>query len=274
MFRRVAINLLTIFMVGLLVILAISFSIKDVFTNALSNSMINNLEVLKILEITKTVIPEITDNEYNQIKEDIINSDKTKEITEKYMEVALDLVNNKGNNTNIDIESSINDFIDDSIFKIQSKFKVEIPKEYKEIIYSNFKSTVNGESTYVNISNKIENNLTGRQKAMLKLYSTLTELRTRIIISCSLVFMIILLALVKESYYKELLNLGVASIIASVLTFVISKIMLNNLATLFKSSTNINMNKLNMNGGILIIVGIFSIVLYFVIKKSTACKSA
>lgn len=270
MIKRVAINLLTIFLVADIILLGVSFTIKNIFVDTVSDAMVKNTEVNKILDVTKEVAPNISDEQYEKVKEAVSDSPKVKEITEEYLNSAIAMVDNK--NANIDIQTAVKSYVDENISTIEKELNIKITDDMKNKLYQSLESKVEGESTYGNLVTKVTKNMNGTQKLMVKFYSAMTANSTKIILFAVFAFIILLTALVEESFYKWILNFGGATFTAGVISIFLTKLIsgrLQNKLTsnlLGKTSTIVIDPMVNFSI-IAIIAGIIMLIIYFILSR-------
>lgn len=270
MIKRVAINLLTIFLVANIILLGVSFTIKDIFVDTVSDAMVKNTEVNKILDVTKEVAPNITDEQYEKVKEAVSDSPKVKEITEKYLNSAIAMIDNK--NANTEIQTAVKSYVDENISTIEKELNIKITDDMKNKLYQSLESKVEGESTYGNLVTKVTKNMNGTQKLMVKFYTAMTANSTKIILFAVFAFIIILTALVKESFYKWILNFGGAAFTAGLISIFLTKLISGRLqnkltSSLIGKTSTIAIDPMVNFGIISMVAGIIMLIIYFIFVK-------
>ena len=272
MIKRVAINLLTIFLVANILLLGVSFTIKDICVDTVSDAMVKNTEVNKVLDVTKELAPNITDEQYEKVKEAVSDSPKVKEITEKYLNSAIEMIDNKNANSDAEIKSTVKSFVDENISTIEKELNIKVTEDMKNKLYESLESKVEGESSYGNLVAKVTKNMNGTQKAMVKFYSAMTANSTKIILFIVFIFIIVLTALVKESLYKWILNFGGAALTAGIISILLTNLISSRLQTrltnnLLGKTATIAIDPMVNFGIISMVAGIIMLIIYFILSK-------
>lgn len=263
--------LITVVIAFLIFVLCISFTINDVVINTLSKEVVSN-------EISDVVISQI-ENEYDnidyesldKIKENINNSSKINELTEKYFNNIVDSIVNdtevKIPETKDDVLALINENED-----ILKENNIELTDGQKEKIASELTEDGRLSKVYQNVTESVKEELSSDSVNLIKTYNNITKPAFRCIIIIMIVILTFILALIKKTYYRWTYNLSVSSFISGVLLsfvlpFVLDSIEMDLTNKLLGTASSININMIINAGYICLCVCALFAIIYIVGNK-------
>lgn len=269
-------GLITILLVLVICLLAVGLKLKIVCVNTINDSIVKKEISSKALDSISSVLPNIDYDTLQEVELSIQNDESTKRITEKYYD---EIINSIVNNTDIDVPDTsdeIKKIIDDNK-DVLKKHGVELTDTQEDEIANSLAKNGTINTVYKKVTTNLKNNLTDDQKEAIGMYSTITskEFRNTLII-ISIIF-ILLIALIKKSIYKWMINLSVALILSGILLSFVLEQVVNNLSStitnkLFGKATSINVNPITAFGYKYLLIGIIFLLIYIVINILTNKK--
>ncbi len=271
--KRLLTFILTIIISVLICILCVSFSIKEVVVNTLSKEVVKKEISSYVTNAVKEIDETIDYETLNEIETSIGNSEEIDKITEKYFNNIVDAVINDKEinlpNTKEEIINLINQ--NESILV---KNDIELTNEQKNQIVDLITKDGKIDKIYINISNKIIDNMSDTEIKMVETYNAFISMSFRWIIIGIIILLTVLIALIKKTYYRWTFNLAVAFVIAGalialLLPFTVETVMLNLTEKFIGSAATINLNKIINLGYICFAVCAVFIASYIVGNKVT-----
>lgn len=257
--------LLTIWMTLLLITFGLVLSLKGILIDTadtiikkeISNKVVDEIKNYKSEEIPEEVI--------NQVKDTIDNNKEIKKLMDTYYDKVIDILVNESNEK-IDVSNDLNTIIDEGE-KILNDNGITITKEEKDQLLS-MVSTDEVNNMVNDTIIEVKENLTGETKVVLDTYKFLMGNTFKIILITLLVVALLLIALLKKSFYKWLSNLGGTSIASGIIVGILMPYFVDLLVGMIDNdSLVISTNSLNTYGYIMIVFGILLIILNVVISK-------
>lgn len=264
---------LTIVISILICILCVSYGVKDACINTISNAIVKREITSKIVLSVKNVYPDASYEALQDIENTIGNNASVNKLTTKYFDEIVNSILKeekvKAPNTREELLSLINDNE-----KILKDYGVEVTDEQKnkivdEIVESNIVNEV-----YEKISVMIKKNLNSNQIKAVHLYNLITSDNFRMILIFTIVLSTILIMILKRSFYRFSINLGIAFILSGIIVTFVFPIFVNIISedltiNLIGESTKININMLTNYGYICFIFSSVFIIVYFIGNKIT-----
>lgn len=271
--KKVITFILTILITFLVCVLCFSLCIKDVIINTLSEGVIKKEISSIMVDSIEKLYDDVDYDVIEKIETNVGNSYEITTITEKYFDSVLEsLIYDKDvslPNTNEEIVKLINENE-----YVLNEAGIEVSPSDKERIANAL--TIDGkfDKVYQNVVKSVKNNLSNEEVMLVRVYDKITTNTFRWIALSIIVLMVLLIALIKKSYYRWLCNLGISFALSGIiLAFVIpslsesiSLFLSNNLAGV---SPEINFNPIINEGYLCFALCAISIIVYFIGNKLT-----
>lgn len=268
--KKLLIGILTIFITVNLILLGLSINLKGTIVDTVGIIVKENVveNIADYLEENTSVSKDDAKKSINEILE---SNNTIKKTVNGYFDKIMDIMNDK-EVTDINIASDIEILINENESTLK-KYGINITEEDKKGITS----VVSNEEINKKLNESItefKNSMPSESKIAIDIFNFVRGTTFKIILVSVIVAFLALIALLKKSPYKWLVNLGTASILSglsvgvlvpSILKFITES--LSNEATITISTTHIS-----NYGYIVLIIGIISIILHTVISIITKKK--
>lgn len=260
-------GILTIFVTILLIIFGLVNSMRAILIGTTDKMVKKEIKTNVVKIIEDSVGDDVRDDVINKVEKEIDNNPNVGKLIDNYYDKILDALTSDSASIEIDAVKEIENLLDDSE-EILKDYGVVLTEEEKDELLSTVSSSeIN---TIVNdaISN-VKSNMSSDMKNILDVYAFLMSQTFKVILVGLVVVSLILIALLKKSFYGWLSNFGVASIIAGVVVGIVLPLIVSGLVSSIASSENLEFSTstLNTYGYILIILGIIAIIGKIVITK-------
>lgn len=263
--------ILTIIISILICLLCISYGIKDACINTISNVIVKGEITSKIVLSVKNVYPNASYEALEDIENAIGNNSSVNELTTKYFDEIVNSITSdkkvKAPNTREELLSLIND--NEMILKEHGVIVTEEQKDkiVNEIVESNIVNDV-----YEKISTMIKKDLNDNQKKAADLYKLVISNDFRLTLILLIVIITILIMVIKRSFYRFSINLGIASLLSGIIVTFIFPFVVNMLEEdltykLIGESAKININMLTNYGYICFVFASLFMIVYFIGNK-------
>jgi len=256
-------GLLTIWLTILLIVLVFVLSVKNVLTDTVEVMVKDTFRE----EISKTSEElEMLEIDIDSINEVIENNKRIGEIVNIFYDATIDyLVNNT--NVNIDVREELDNFID-SYREILEEYNIYITEKDKQELVDGISDVLN--DVLEKDLAEFKNSMDAETKQIIDAYVFLTSVTFKLIVIGLIIVTLVLIALLKKSYFKWLSNFGVSSLIGGILLVILEFIITTSL--LEQENIKISLDSLSIGGYVLIGLGILSIVLNIVFSKLKESK--
>lgn len=265
--KKILISLLTTLITFLIILLCLSFTLKDVIINTLSKEIVSNELSSKITSYIKEY--NINYDSLEIIENNIINSDSVINITTKYYDSIIDSVVNDKEVVAPNIKSDI-EIIFNENEKVLEENNVNITDQEKEALINKISGNEELGKIYKTVVNDAKENLSAENIYIINLYYKLLSNEFRIIISVLLCISVLLLIVLKSSLYKWLLNVSISLLISGVsITYLIPHVfdfVINDMMSGI-GNYKVNLNPLINSGYICLALFGALIIIYFIINK-------
>ena len=276
--RKIFIALLTLIITALICLLSVSFCIKDIIVDTLSKEVVS-LEIKE--KVTSEIKKEYTDIDYDtlsKVGDSIQTSSELYNITNKYFDNIIESVI-KGDDVDVpktkeEILNLINENED-----ILTRNGIEVSDSKKEEIASELSDGGKLDKIYKNVRNSVKKNLSTKEIELVKMYDRMTKPLFRWIIISIILIATILIAVLKKTYYRWTLNLGVSFLLSGIVLALLTPLITDDLSyriteKVIGKASNINVNALtNIGYGFLAICALL-IIIYVVGNKSDLYTNA
>ncbi len=270
--KKVINFLITLVIAFLIFILCISFTINDVVINTLSKEVVSS-------EISDEFVAQIED-EYeinyealDEIKENINNSSEINELTEKYFNNIIDSVVNDTEVRMPETKDDVLALIDENEYILEEN-DIELTDKQKDKIANELTEDGKLSKVYQNVTQNIKEKLSKENVNLIKTYDNITKPAFRWIVLVAIVILTLILAVIKNTYYRWTYNLAVSSFISGVLLaflfpFVLDSVEMDLTTKILGNASTININPIVNAGYICLCVCALFAVVYIVGNKIT-----
>lgn len=268
--KKLLIGILTIFITVNFILLGLSINLKGTIVDTVGIIVKENVveNIADYLEENTSVSKDDAKKSINEILE---SNNTIKKTVNGYFDKIMDIMNDK-EVTDINIASDIEILINENESTLK-KYGINITEEDKKGITS----VVSNEEINKKLNESItefKNSMPSEAKIAIDIFNFVRGTTFKIILVSVIVTFLALIALLKKSPYKWLVNLGIASVLSglsvgvlvpSILKFITES--LSNEATITISTTHIS-----NYGYIVLSIGLISIILHTVISIITKKK--
>ena len=192
----------------MITLLILSFNLQTIIIDTISTSIVKE-EIANNIDEIITDAYNINNEQINkEIKENLENSNITQEITNEYLNsIIKSLESNDKNPPNIN--NYIEKIIDENEETL-SKHNTTLNEEQKNTIIAEINTTVIND-TYEKIINNLDTNITNQNNNIIKLYNILISNTFKIILTILIAIDVLMIAIIKKSFYKWTYNLSIAA---------------------------------------------------------------
>lgn len=259
-------GILTVWITVLLMAFTLLLSVKGVIIHTADTMMKKELTDHVVSTIVENSASDISDEVIDEVKNTIQNNPEIKQMMDQYFDQALDILSSDGSTGRIDVSKELNGLIDEGE-KILNDHGVTITEEQREELNS-IASSEEINNLVNDTIQDVKEDLPSSTRGVLKTYKSLTSGSMKVGIIVLIIVSLILIALLKKSYYKWLSNFGGSLLASGIIVGVILPFLFNALLSLIdEGDLGISFFSLSTNGYVLIALGIISIVLYMIIPK-------
>lgn len=268
--KKILICILMIILTLVITSLSISCCIKTVFNDGLINNIIKEELVNEASDILKNNDINIQNEDMEKYKEKIENNEQINEIINNYIDQTISSLTEDEEIDTSDFNGDIESFIKENKNILENELNIRIPDEKIEEITNDAEKILSLDDNYKQIISSAKKQLSSEQQSLLKLYKYIISNNFKILIICIIAAILVLIALLQKSFYKWIINLGIASTISSIFTVLFAitlKIIVNyELNSKPNLNVNININPILISSLITLIVGILLITIYNIIR--------
>jgi len=254
--------IITLIMTISLTLFGISYKIKNICVDTISDSMIKKEISDKVLDYIYELIPTMSIDDMSKIDNNIQESDATKDIAYKFYDSLIDSIKNNTSVKTPDIKNDVKKLIDDNM-NIINNYNIKIDSEMEEKIIDNIDIT----SLYENDANNIKNSLTDEQLSAVKIYITISSSTFSIVTIIISLISIGLIAFISKSKYDWMKYSQLSLIISGSLLSFILGLLVNEVSPsvtnkLLGRTATINIQSIINVGYIYLVLGIILIIIY------------
>lgn len=271
--KRFLLVLLSFLISVIILALCVSYGIKSVVVNIISDNIIKG-------EITSNVIEEIKDT-YSNVSYDLLeeieintkNSDEVNKITQKYLGGILDSLSGKGEIEVPNTKEELLTIIEDNE-KILEENGIDFTDEQKDHITSELVESGVIDEVYKKLSDELKDNMSDDEEKLVSTYVFIQSNTFRMICFSSIFILLLIIALLKRSFYRWSVNLGISLVISGLLIILLLPIMVNGLGDIFASKLmdqdlSININNIVNYGYVCVMLSALFIIIYIIGNKVT-----
>ena len=271
--KRFLLVLLSFLISVIILALCVSYGIKSVVVNIISDNIIKG-------EITSNVIEEIKDT-YSNVSYDLLeeieintkNSDEVNKITQKYLDGILDSLSGKGEIEVPNTKEELLTIIEDNE-KILEENGIDFTDEQKDHITNELVESGVIDEVYKKLSDELKDNMSDDEEKLVSTYVFIQSNTFRMLCFSSIFILLLIIALLKRSFYRWSVNLGISLVISGLLIILLLPIMVNGLGDIFASKLmdqdlSININNIVNYGYVCVMLSALFIIIYIIGNKVT-----
>lgn len=263
--------ILTFIISILICLLCLSYGIKDTCINTISNVIVKREITSKIILSVKEVYPDASFEALGNIENAIGNNASINELTTKFFDEIINSIVKEEDVKVPDTKEELLSLIRDNEAILKS-YGVEVSEEQKNKVINDIVESNVVNEVYEKVTTIVKKNLSDNQKTAVHLYQIVTSNNFRILIIFLIIFMIILLMLIKKSFYRFSINLGIAGILSGTFVTFILPLVVNSVENvltdkLIGEGAQISINKIINYGYVCFVFGALFIILYLIGNK-------
>ncbi len=236
---------------------------KEEITNQMTEALTDNLEGL-------------SEEEYNAIKNTIENDEEINGFVEKYSNrIIKDL--SKEEIEDINLEEDIRDILQGNKDLIENVIGERITDEQLNQAIDEIMGDEITENAYQQIIKEARQEMPADAQAMVDSYNTITSDEFIIVSVIISIIAIIIIALLKKPYYKWIVNLGIAGIIAALFIILIGgsiSLIINLVIESMEETLAISATPMLITAGVMLVISIILIIINSILDKNREKKHA
>ena len=242
--------------------------IGDYFKEAITSQM---------TEVITSELPDLTQEEYQTIEDNIENNEEIDAFVEKYSNRLLQDLS-KENINDVDLEEDIRNILHGNKDMLEEALGKEITDEQLDkALDEAFDTTDDVDNTYQQIIKDAQDEMPAEAQTMIDGYNTITSNEFIIITTIVSVVAIIIIALLKKPYYKWIVNVGIAGIISALFIALIGgsiSLLFNLIIKSMNTTMTISAFPMLITAGIMLVVSIILIIINSVLDSKKEKKHA
>lgn len=271
--KKIITIILTLLITFFTCVLCFSFCVKDMIIDTLAKDVVKK-------EISSIVIDAIEKNHdninyevMNEIETNVGNSYEVTIITEKYLD---GIVKSIMEDEEIIVPSTTDDIINliNENESVLAEAGVEITSLDKDKISDFLISDGRLDKVYKNVVRQMKNNLSNKEVMLVNVYDKITTNTFRWMVLSIIILIILIIALIKKSYYRWLYDLGASFALSGIILALVIPLLSGSISKIISdkfimASININFNPLINTGYLCFVLCALSIVIYLIGNKLT-----
>lgn len=230
-------------------------------------------------QMTETItseLPDLTEEEYQTIEDNIENNEEINDFVEKYSSRLLQDLS-KENIDDVDLEEDIRNILYGNKEMLEETLGEEITDEQIDQALDEAFATEGANNAYQQIIKETRDEMPAEAQAMIDSYNTITSNEFIIIAVIVSVVAIIIIALLKKPYYKWIVNVGIAGIISALFIALIGasiSLLFNLVIESMNTTMTISALPMLITAGIMLVVSIILIIINSVLDNKQERKNA
>lgn len=241
--------------------------IGDYFKEAITSQM---------TEVITSDLPDLSEEEYQTIEENIENNKEINAFVEKYSNRLLQDLS-KENVDDVDLEEDIRNILHGNKDMIEEALGEEITDEQLNQALDEAFETEEVDNAYQQIIKEAKDEMPAEAQTMIDGYNTITSSEFIMIAVIISVVAIIMIALLKKPYYKWIVNVGIAGIISALFIALIGasiSLLLNLVIESMNTTMAVSALPMLITAGIMLVVSIILIVINSILDSKGQRKNA
>ena len=213
--------------------------------------------------------PELSEEELNKLEENLQNNEQVDELVDKYSEkIIRDL--SEDNIEDVNFEEDLRTFILENKSTIEEASGHELTEEEIDTAIDEMIQNEDLNETYKQIITEAKQEMPEESQTMIDSYNNITSENFMIALVIITVISIIIIALLKKSYYKWIVNIAIAGIISAVFTALIGGCMalvLNLAMASLEGMSAVSATPIIITSAIMLIASIVLLVINSILDK-------
>lgn len=253
--RKIFIVLLEIVLVCLMVVFILSFSVRDAVVKQMKNVTVENVRE----EIISDVDSNINDESFNEL----VNNTEADALIQKYIDLLISGMAGNNIDSDINIDEDVITFIDNN--KDLLKEKLGVSDEQLE----EFKKSENLKKANDYFKEKVQEGNESNKSVVttFRIYNNLISDSLRIILAISIIVLIVIIGILKNSLLSLIKVVGIDLVITAILSILIVTVLNFIIISAADLAITVNYSYGLIYGVVALVIGIIMIVSSNIYKK-------
>ncbi len=253
--RKIFIVLLEVVLVCLMVVFILSFSVRDAVVKQMKNVTVENVRE----EIISDVDSNINDESFNEL----VNNTEADALIQKYIDLLISGMAGNNIDSDINIDEDVITFIDNN--KELLKEKLGVSDEQLE----EFKKSENLKKANDYFKEKVQEGNESNKSVVttFRIYNNLISDSLRIILAISIIVLIVIIGILKNSLLSLIKIVGIDLVITAILSILIVTILNFIIISVADLAITVNYSYGLIYGIVALVIGIIMIVSSNIYKK-------
>lgn len=253
--RKIFIVLLEVVLVCLMVVFILSFSVRDAVVKQMKNVTVENVRE----EIISDVDSNINDESFNEL----VNNTEADALIQKYIDLLISGMAGNNIDSDINIDEDVITFIDNN--KELLKEKLGVSNEQLE----EFKKSENLKKANDYFKEKVQEGNESNKSVVttFRIYNNLISDSLRIILAISIIVLIVIIGILKNSLLSLIKVVGIDLVITAILSILIVTILNFIIISVADLAITVNYSYGLIYGIVALVIGIIMIVSSNIYKK-------
>ncbi len=253
--RKIFIVLLEVVLVCLMVVFILSFSVRDAVVKQMKNVTVENVRE----EIISDVDSNINDESFNEL----VNNTEADALIQKYIDLLISGMAGNNIDSDINIDEDVITFIDNN--KELLKEKLGVSDEQLE----EFKKSENLKKANDYFKEKVQEGNESNKSVVttFRIYNNLISDSLRIILTISIIVLIVIIGILKNSLLSLIKVVGIDLVITAILSILIVTILNFIIISVADLAITVNYSYGLIYGVVALVIGIIMIVSSNIYKK-------
>lgn len=253
--RKIFIVLLEVVLVCLMVVFILSFSVRDAVVKQMKNVTVENVRE----EIISDVDSNINDESFNEL----VNNTEADALIQKYIDLLISGMAGNNIDSDINIDEDVITFIDNN--KELLKEKLGVSNEQLE----EFKKSENLKKANDYFKEKVQEGNESNKSVVttFRIYNNLISDSLRIILAISIIVLIVIIGILKNSLLSLIKVVGIDLVITAILSILIVTILNFIIISVADLAITVNYSYGLIYGIVALVIGIIMIVSSNLYKK-------
>lgn len=253
--RKIFIVLLEVVLVCLMVVFILSFSVRDAVVKQMKNVTVENVRE----EIISDVDSNINDESFNEL----VNNTEADALIQKYIDLLISGMAGNNIDSDINIDEDVITFIDNN--KDLLKEKLGVSDEQLE----EFKKSENLKKANDYFKEKVQEGNESNKSVVttFRIYNNLISDSLRIILAISIIVLIVIIGILKNSLLSLIKVVGIDLVITAILSILIVTILNFIIISVADLAITVNYSYGLIYGVVALVIGIIMIVSSNIYKK-------
>lgn len=253
--RKIFIVLLEVVLVCLMVVFILSFSVRDAVVKQMKNVTVENVRE----EIISDVDSNINDESFNEL----VNNTEADALIQRYIDLLISGMAGNNIDSDINIDEDVITFIDNN--KDLLKEKLGVSDEQLE----EFKKSENLKKANDYFKEKVQEGNESNKSVVttFRIYNNLISDSLRIILAISIIVLIVIIGILKNSLLSLIKVVGIDLVITAILSILIVTILNFIIISVADLAITVNYSYGLIYGVVALVIGIIMIVSSNIYKK-------